>query len=55
MKNDTIFGGKMGNVIKYFRINITWNLQDIIKINLDRLKKDNWTDKRLPNQEIFNF
>ena len=35
-----IFEGKIGNVMKYLGINITQNLQEIIKINLDRLKTD---------------
>ena len=35
-----IFKGNIGNVMKYLGINITWNLQEMIKINLDRLKTE---------------
>ena len=39
-KVEIIFEGKIGKVMKYLGINITWNLQEIIEINLDRLKTD---------------
>ena len=39
-KKSRIFEGKIGNVMKYLGINIACNLQEIIKINLDRLKTE---------------
>ena len=32
--------GRIYSAIKYLGIYITWNLQDIIKLNMDKLKKE---------------